>query len=212
MADKVYLISLPEREDRREIVRDNWAPFGLDFEIVEGVRPQPSEIRWDEMKGMEAYGKAEHLRGGYVLGAVGCKRAGIRALETFLASGSETALICQDDCLWQEDSVEIVRRAITELPADWDMVYFSASNRAKIRSYSPWLTRLSGARFCTAVMWKREAAERWLPELKACDCEWDLFMQRIHPHTNAYCLSPMPAFQARSKSDIVGGIVQPPNR
>jgi lipopolysaccharide biosynthesis glycosyltransferase len=211
LTEKIYLISLPERQDRREMIRKNWAPLGLEFEIIDGVRPLHSEIRWDEMKGMEAYGKADHLRGSYVLGAVGCKRAGIRALEKFLDSGAHTALICQDDCLWREDAADTVRKAMRELPSDWDMVYFSASSRIKNRSYSPWLTRLGGARFCTAILWKREAAERWLPELKACDCEWDLFMQRIHSMTNAYCVSPMPAFQARSKSDIVGGIVQPPN-
>lgn len=211
LAEKVYLISLPSREDRRQMIRENWEPLGLEFELVDGVRPQTSEIRWDEMKGMEAYGKAEHLRGSYVHGAVGCKRAGIRALQQFLESGAATALICQDDCLWYDDAADTVKKAMRELPEDWDLVYFSASNRVKNLPYSPWLVRLNGARLCTAILWKRETAERLLPELEACDCEWDLFMQRSHANLNAFCVSPMPAYQARSKSDIVGGVVQPPN-
>jgi GR25 family glycosyltransferase involved in LPS biosynthesis len=206
------VISLPEREDRREELRKNWQPLGLEFEVIEGVRPEETEIRWAEMKGMEAYGKADNLRGRYIPGAVGCKRAGIKALRTFLDSGAATALICQDDCLWKPDAARTVARAMRELPADWDLLYFSASSREKNTPYSPHLVRLGGARFCNAILWTRAAAERLLPDLERCDCEWDLFMQRAHAGLRAFCVVPMPAYQGKSHSDIVRSVVQPPNR
>lgn len=212
MAERFYVISLPEREDRRLQLRKNWETAGLDFEVIDGVRLEPSEIRWEEMKGMEAYGKAENLRGNYIPGAVGCKRAGIKALRAFLESGAKTALICQDDCLWKPDAGRTVERALRELPAHWDLLYFSASSREKNTPYSPHLVKLGGARFCNAILWNRFAAARLLPELEACDCEWDLFMQRSHARMNAFCVTPMPAYQAKSRSDIVLGVVQPPNR
>lgn len=211
-AEKVYVISLPEREDRREELRKNWQPLGLEFEVIEGVRPERGDIRWEEMKGMEAYGKADNLRGRYIPGAVGCKRAGIKALRTFLDSGAATALICQDDCLWKPDAARTVARAMRELPADWDLLYFSASSREKNTPYSPHLVRLGGARFCNAILWTRAAAERLLPDLERCDCEWDLFMQRAHAGLRAFCVVPMPAYQGKSHSDIVRSVVQPPNR
>jgi hypothetical protein len=212
LAEKVYVISLPEREDRREQLRQNWQTVGLEFDVIEGVRPEESDIRWEEMKGMEAYGKAEHLRGSYIPGAVGCKRAGIKALKTFLESGAKTALICQDDCLWKPDAVRTVSRALQELPLGWDLLYFSASSRDKNHPHSPHLVRLGGARFRNAILWTRATAMRLLPELERCDCEWDLFMQRSHSWLRAYCVVPMPAYQGKSKSDIVLGVVQPPNR
>jgi hypothetical protein len=211
-AEKVYVISLPEREDRREEMRKNWEPLGLEFEVIEGVRPEESDIRWEEMKGMEAYGKADNLRGRYIPGAVGCKRAGIKALRTFLDSGAATALICQDDCLWKPDAARTVARAMRELPDDWDLLYFSASSREKNTPHSPHLVRLGGARFCNAILWTRAAAERLLPDLERCDCEWDLFMQRSHASLRAFCVVPMPAYQGKSHSDIVRSVVQPPNR
>ena len=211
-AEKVYVISLPEREDRREELRKNWEPLGLEFEVIEGVRPEGSDIRWEEMKGMEAYGKADNLRGRYIPGAVGCKRAGIKALRTFLDSGAATALICQDDCRWKPDAARTVARAFRELPADWDLLYFSASSREKNAPHSPHLVRLGGARFCNAILWTRAAAERLLPDLERCDCEWDLFMQRSHASLRAFCVVPMPAYQGKSRSDIVRSVVQPPNR
>lgn len=212
IAEKVYVISLPEREDRRKRLEENWKSFGLDYEPVEGVKVAEDEVLWREMKGMEAYGKAENLRGGYIPGAVGCKRAGIRALKTFLESGAKTALICQDDCRWKPDAVRTVDRALRELPEEWDLVYFSASSRERNSPWSPHLVRLGGARYCNAILWSRFTAMRLLPELEACDCEWDLFMQRAHGWLRAYCVAPMPAYQARSRSDIVRGVVQPPNR
>ena len=211
-AEKVYVISLPEREDRREELRKNWEPLGLEFEVIEGVRPEESDIRWEEMKGMEAYGKADNLRGRYIPGAVGCKRAGIKALRTFLDSGAATALICQDDCLWKPDAATTVARALRELPEDWDLLYFSASSREKNTPHSPHLVRLGGARFCNAILWTRAAAERLLPDLERCDCEWDLFMQRSHASLRAFRVVPMPAYQGKSHSDIVRSVVQPPNR
>ena len=102
---------------------------------------------------MEAYGKADNLRGRYIPGAVGCKRAGIKALRTFLDSGAATALICQDDCLWKPDAATTVARALRELPEDWDLLYFSASSREKNTQHSPHLVRLGGARFCNAILW-----------------------------------------------------------
>ena len=169
-------------------------------------------IRWEEMRGMEAYGSANNLRGNYILGAVGCKRAGIHALRTFLASDAEASLICQDDCRWEPDAGAAVAQALRELPTAWDLLYFSASARMAHTPHSAHLVRLGGARLCTAILWQRDAAARLLPELEACDCEWDLFMERSHARLRAYCVVPMPAYQGKSRSDIVGGVVQPRNR
>ena len=114
---------------------------------------------------MEAYGKADNLRGRYIPGAVGCKRAGIKALRTFLDSGAATALICQDDCLWKPDAATTVARALRELPEDWDLLYFSASSREKNTPHSPHLVRLgepaSAMRSCGPA-----------PPLSACCRTW----------------------------------------
>ena len=77
---------------------------------------------------------------------------------------------------------------------------------------SPRMLCAQGVRLCTAILWRRAAAERVLADLRECDCEWDVFMERSHPQMAAYCVVPMPAYQARSRSDIVGTVVQPGNR
>ncbi len=212
IAGRILVISLPEREDRRIELLENWKPLGIRPEWVDGIRPNEKEIQWREMKGMEAYGRVGNLRGGYVVGATGCKRAGIAALERLLESDAATGLICQDDCRWEPDALRTIQKACLELPSGWDLVYFSASARQPHEPFSPHLVRIMGARLCTAILWKRQTAERLLPRLKECDCEWDVFMQRSHAELRVFGVVPMPARQARSRSDIAGGIVQPSNR
>lgn len=213
VVEAAYVISLPERSDRRELLARNWREtVAIRYEIVDGIRVDPSEVRWEEMKGMEAYGKMDRLRGDYVPAAAGCKRAGIRALRHFLASGTQVGLICQDDCLWKSGATGMIARGLAELPADWDLLYFSASARLPHLPVSPHLVRLQGARLCTSVLWRRDTALRLLPVLESCDCEWDLFMQRSHRELNAYAVVPMPAYQAKTRSDILGISIQPGNR
>lgn len=210
--DKIYVISLPSRKDRRDALAENWKNLGWSYEIIEGVTPSANDILWAEMKGMEAYGKAENLRTEYVVGAVGCKRAGIKALRAFLDSCADTAMICQDDCHWKEGSIEIINHAIAELPHDWDLLYFSASARKPHLPHSPHLAQLQGARLCTAILWNRKMAERIINDLEQCDCEWDLFMQKLHQKHNCYVAVPMPAYQAKSFSNITKSVSLIPNR
>jgi lipopolysaccharide biosynthesis glycosyltransferase len=212
LAAKTYVISLPERNDRREALQANWGEAALSIHWIDGIRCAAEDISWSEMKGMEAYGDAAKLRGDYVLGAVGCKRAGIAALRAFLASGATTALICQDDCHWVDQADEQIARALQEVPADWDLLYFSATQRSPYIPVSPFWMKLTGGRLCTAIVWKRETAMRLLPALEVCDCEWDVFMEREHSKLNAYAMRPMPAYQAASFSDIVRRQTQVANR
>lgn len=202
VAEKIYVISLPHRKDRRESLDNNWRDFPGAYEVVNGVTPESSTITWQEMKGMEAYGKSDNLRTNYIIGAVGCKRAGIRAIQAFLSSGAQTALICQDDCHWKKGADLMIQKSISELPDDWDLLYFSASARKAHLPYSPHLARLQGARLCTAVLWTRKAAERLIGQLEQSDCEWDLFMEKQHKVLRCFLAIPMPAFQAKSYSDI----------
>lgn len=212
LAAKTFVISLPDREDRRKALMENWGAAAKSIQWIDGIRCAAEDIAWTEMKGMEAYGNKENLKGDYVIGAVGCKRAGIAALRAFIASGAETALICEDDSHWMINAEKVIARALQEVPADWDLLYFSAIQKSPYVAVSPFWMRITGARMTSAIIWKRETAMRLLPELEACDCEWDFFLQRQHATLQAYAMRPMPAYQAASFSDILGYHTQVANR
>jgi GR25 family glycosyltransferase involved in LPS biosynthesis len=180
--------------------------------FIDGVRPDRSSILLDEVCEMEAYGSAENLRGNYALGAVGCKRAGIKALEWFLGTEHEQALICQDDCHWVDDAAVKVDAAMANLPKKWDVLYFSAHDRTPTTPVNDYWRQLTGARLCTAILWTRQAAEKLLPALQVSGREWDFFMETQHPNILAFRMVDMPAYQNPDISDIAGHFVKPSNK
>lgn len=210
LADHIYVISLPHRHDRRDALEANWKPLGLEWEYVDGVRPLAADIKWTEMRGMEAYGKPDWLRTDYVIGAVGCKRAGIRALETFLNSEHETALICQDDCRWLPNACQILA-PIDGYPDGWDMIYLSANLRKSSKPHDEHWMRMVAARLCTSIIWNRQSAERAVSIFKEADCEWDLAQERMMRGLNVFSPHQWTCAQAKGPSDIVGRSMVQPN-
>ena len=207
IADSTVVISLRSRPDRRRHIDAHFADLGIHFHYLDAIRPSPDDVSWSEMRYMEAYGFLENLRSDYILGAVGCKRSAIAALEEFVDSSETTRLIVQDDCEWQPEGEAIIRRAWQELPDDWDMLYFSASNRQPPSPVSAHLTRLRGARHCTAILFRKRRARELLDGLKRCSTELDVYMEKAHRGLNAYCVAPMVARQMVNRSDIVGGVI-----
>lgn len=206
-----FVVSLPERQDRRDALAANWTELGIRYQIVPGVRLGAEDVRWAEMKGMEAYGNPANLRGDYIPRAVGCKRAITNALREFLATGKAHGLICEDDCRWRAGVGGHIRRALLDLPRDWDMLYFSASRRKPHLPETSRLMRLTGARMSTAILWTRHAAERAATALEISDKECDVTLEGLHAEMKAYAVHPMPAYQGFSKSSITGSVAAPMN-
>jgi hypothetical protein len=201
IVDAVYLISVLDHPDSLRPPRAHRIFTKLHPKIVTGVNPAASDIRWEEMRGLEAHGYAENLRRNYVVKAVAHKRSWIRALEMFVTSGEESALICEDDCRWTPGAPKLITKALSQLPDRWDLLYFSAHSREEHLPYSPHLVKLQGARGSTAILWRRKTALSLLPEITACDCEFDVIMQRVHARCEAFCVVPMPAYQSASRQD-----------
>jgi len=210
LAEKIYVISLPHRQDRREELTQNWSPLGLSWEYVDGVIPDPSSILWSEMRGLEAYGNPINLRNEYVIGAVGCKRAGIKALRTFLDSGHQTALICQDDCRWLPEWRSVIE-PLTGYPEGWDMIYLSANLREPSLPHDDQWLRMVGARLCTSIIWNRRSALAAVEVIEKSDCEWDMAQEQLMRASNAYSPHRWVCVQARSYSDIVRQVMDQPN-
>lgn len=211
LADRAIVVSLVDRNDRRRHVRRNFAKQGIRFEWFDGIRPTAHDIRWTEMRHLEAYGSSDNLRKDYVIGAVGCKRSAIAAMEHFLEGEDERLLLLQDDCQWIADSDAAIRKAWPQLPSNWDMVYFSSNCRSPSERVSKNIVRLRGARLGTAILFKRSVLPRLVDGLRNSGTEYDVFMQGFHEHSNAYCIDPMPAFQKPTFSDIVLRDVAPEN-
>lgn len=209
LADVVYVMTTLGCPESLAGLRTNWERFGCDYVVLPPLSPHPSNIRWEEMRGIDASQRTDALRGDHVVEAIGERMGGIAALERFVASGAETALICRDDCRWKPRAAEMAGAAARQLPEEWDLLYFSAPRGAIHLPFATRLTRMRGARLCTAILWQRTTALDLLPELRACDCEFDIFLERSHTRLNAFCAVPMPAYQATTHRNHIPSHEQP---
>lgn len=202
----VYLATSGGRERPMERALENWASTGMDFSVSHAPAPDRAALRWEEMKGMEGYGRMENLRGGYVVEEVGIRRACVRALERFLESGKRSAMICLDTCRWLAGANETLARAMEQLPDNWDLLYAWVQAGSRHQPFDTRLTRLTGGRGAAAVIWRRETALALLPGLAASDCELDVYLERARKDMEVFCAVPMPAYQSLWRSPLVEGL------
>ncbi len=204
--ERIYLATVDGRGKLMERALENWRSTGMEFETIRAAAPDPATLRWEEMKGLEGYGRMENLRGNYVVEEVASRRACVAALERFLESGARCGMVCLDSCRWRPGALEALARSLAQLPDDWDLFYPWVQGGASLQRFDTCLMRLTRGRGAAAVVWRRETALGLLPKLTACGCELDVFLEGTQKELAVFCAVPMPAYQAVWRSPLVAGL------
>ena len=196
--DHVYFINLAHRRDRLAHV----------LQQIETMGWSQIATRIDAVK--------------HVLGKIGCLRSHIKAMRTFLASPHTTALVLEDDVLFNYPvrSREQIRMFFETHPVcDWDILLFSAWIKQKT-NWRPYAWRVARATLCTAYVVTRPAAahliEVWsrsevgtprLEDVEPCDISWN----KVLGASRTFALRPLLASQIQSFSDILQRVVPEKN-
>lgn len=131
-------------------------------------------------------------------------------LDNFITSGSQTLLHLEDDVVFQR--LDHLTTALSELPADWDVVYLGANllcwghvTDPQPERFSPHLFRVRQA-WCThAVGFNRKVVPFILENQPDFSAQMiDNWLSAQLPRLNAYCVSPMVAYQRPRHSAIWG--------
>lgn len=110
--DRVVVISLPEREERRERLLRNLTDTGL---------AGPEDLTWlDAVDGRRVNIPDWWVQGP---GAWGCRFSQLRALEEAHRDGLETLLILEDDAVFHPRAGEWLPRVMDGLPDDWGQLF-----------------------------------------------------------------------------------------
>ena len=134
-------------------------------------------------------------------------------LKTFLATNAKTALLLEDDVVFQD--LGPLPAALQQLPADWDVLYLGANitdmvfgikENPPVR-HSEHLFRVRRAWTSHAIAYTRQAVERIVTVYNPNTCGmYDNFLSEyMLPKLNAFLVSPMVAFQRPGKSDLWRG-------
>ena len=133
-------------------------------------------------------------------------------LKTFLSTGAETLLALEDDAVFR--NLDVLPKAIAELPADWDILYLGANITGMVfgiqenppAKHSQHLHRVRRAWTSHAIAYTRNAAERIVTVYNPDICGmYDNFLSEyMLPKLNAFLVNPMVAWQRPGKSDLWG--------
>lgn len=111
--DRIYVINLPSRKDRRRETEAELRHLGLDFAHPK-VTLFPA-ISFDEAGDWPSKG------------ARGCFASHLAVLRAHLASGDERALVLEDDVAFTPGLPARLRTEAEVLRGDWDMIYATHS-------------------------------------------------------------------------------------
>lgn len=206
--DKIIVISLPQRADRRKQFAESFASTGLDWQI----ETVPA-----------IYGKAldmPKIIGTIGAGGYGCWCSHLLVLLRAISEGWENYLLLEDDAIFTPDFPKVFERAAQELPEDWDQLYlgFQALNThlAKFEKYSKHLLRVGDAHRAHAYMINKRAYPVFLKHLfdiaeKPADYHIDHWFGQLHLArnegrrvVNVFAAYPQIVNQSAGKSDING--------
>lgn len=131
-------------------------------------------------------------------------------LDDFIVSGAQTLLHLEDDVVFQR--LDHLTIALSELPANWDIVYLGANllcwghvTDPQPERFSPHLFRVRQA-WCThAIGFNRKVVPFILENQPDFSAQMiDNWLSAQLPRLNAYCVAPMVAYQRPHYSSIWG--------
>jgi GR25 family glycosyltransferase involved in LPS biosynthesis len=170
-----YVINLDKRVERWYYVREHLHDIGIRVQRFPAIETKP--------------------------GWRGCAESHLRILSK-MEMGGITA-IYEDDVMFLQP-LEVMYKALDQLPDDWDCLYLGASPKEPQERYSENLFRLKNAHVTHAIIWYKRiggAVEYILShkdEIKKID---DFFATVIQPRFNCFVAYPIVAIQKQFQSD-----------
>lgn len=125
-----------------------------------------------------------------------------RILSDFAMSGSDTLLFLEDDVVFRD--LGHLESALSELPADWDIVYLGANLlNGQPERYSEHLFRVKSAWTTHAIGYNKKVIPFLLDNQPDANAEmFDNALSRWLPDLQAFVVAPMVAYQRFHKSTI----------
>lgn len=119
----VYIKNLPESTERKRLIKESFDKVGLKYEIenaFDGREFVAEDFKFRHNKREVSYPASAGFFGGQL--------STIRTMLNEISKGSESCILCDDDCFVRETdflSVAVLETIKTNLPEDWEIVLFS---------------------------------------------------------------------------------------
>lgn len=108
--EHIFIITLPHRKDRLNLITSQLDSFGLEYEVFNGVNGKKIKAKYESDNGN-----------------VGCTASHGQVLERAKIMGLSNCLVLEDDCELSNDFLQIITNL--QLPNNWDLCYLSGTHR-----------------------------------------------------------------------------------
>ena len=192
--DIIYYINLAHRTDRNEHIINELAKTNISKEKINRIEA--------------VY--IEHF------GILGCAKSHILALEKFIESKCDTCIIFEDDFMFTEEQNEVnklIESFLTNIHSydvfmlSCNLFKYDETNITNIKKIIDGQT-LSG--YCVTKQFAPKLLYNFKESVNILECHnikihdfcFDIYMKRLQPFSNWYCLEPRLGKQMKSYSDI----------
>lgn len=131
--DKVFVVSIPRFTERHITVQQHLQ--GLPFDFFWGADKLQLDLEKAKQQGIYDEARTKQLqRQGKLLnpGELACSLSHRMVYEEMVKHNWNKVLILEDDVLPLYENFTILHNAISELPADWELVYFGYLKQEKV--------------------------------------------------------------------------------
>lgn len=139
--DNIYIITLKRSADRHSIFKERLN--GLNYEIFWGVDGQKLDVEKLEKEGLYDPEKARAIQkdlnlepAGLSKSVLGCALSHIGIYKDVIKNGYEKVLIFEDDITVDHSKDQFLRKALGELPSDWELLYLGYLYNNNTRTFN----------------------------------------------------------------------------
>jgi glycosyl transferase, family 25 len=179
------VISLANAEDRRRELVPRMEAAGLDYRFIDAVLGKALSAH--EVRRAAPNLFMPRYARDLTPGEIGCSLSHKLALETFLRSGEETALILEDDAAVPPNIRAVISEIAHGLPSDWGLLKLGGTGSVRGRFHSKTscgsvINTATATLDSHAYVVSRIGAERLLRRLLPIVFPYDVFLRDVHTH------------------------------
>jgi GR25 family glycosyltransferase involved in LPS biosynthesis len=195
LSENIYVINLKERVDRRIHIENEMKKINCNqYKVV------------DAINGNIEYNPTKLKNGMY-----GLVKTYLMIFDDWIKKDNDNIMIIEDDCLFVENFNQKLKTYITNVPHDWDMLYFGANHNyhmgMKTLKINDFCIKLNNSYSAHCLILKKNVFTDLIDNIKNYTIENDVMLANLQKKYNAYSSAELLATQISSYSNIENKIV-----
>lgn len=210
--DKIYIINLKERTDRKEHILKELNKFNIkNYEIIEAIKPTIEEVNLWSNKYCDYVMKdiPFERRERYKIGCLGCLKSHLFIYNEMIKNNYNNILILEDDCIIKDDINKYKNNINYCIQNNYGLFYLGGTHSKNPIKINDNFYKCEKTHTTHSYMISKDCAKYIIDNINNYEKEIDVYLSEIiQKKFNCYCLYPSIFSQKDGISDIQGSYVQ----